>query len=162
MRILSKLELDAFGTRKAFDRVLSKSCRRGSKNHKKQFDSGQFGLFSSQSKEYLIDEALPSEEYTEIELIGMEKRYIGFYSSCNSVAISAFDFSEKFRSILEKLGIDDIGKVYVLAGSISAVKVVITKKHSNLWPSFLYFDETGSIECIFSKKPMLSQKALAR
>lgn len=155
---------DAFGTRKALIEYYPKAVAEA-QSHKKQFDSGQFGLFSSQSKEYLTDEALPSEEYTEIELIGMEKEVIGFTIHRNLLKQYQHLISQKIQKHIGELGIDDIGKVYVLAGSISAVKVVITKKTQQPMAFVSLFDETGSIECIvfpktYAQSPKLWQDSI--
>ncbi|MBP9797646.1 DNA polymerase III subunit alpha [Candidatus Woesebacteria bacterium] len=142
---------DAFATRKALIEYYPKAVSEA-QSHKKQFDSGQFGLFSSQTKEYLTDETLSTEEYTEIELIGMEKEVIGFTIHRNLLKQYQHLISNKIQKHIGDLGPDDIGKVYVLAGSISAVKVVITKKTQQPMAFVSLYDETGSIECIVFPK----------
>lgn len=142
---------DAFGTRKSlleyYPHALSESVSK-----KKQIDSGQFGLFSQKSVEKLKDDVLPDEEYSENELIMLEKEVLGFSLNRNQLKQYASLIDKKVQKKLGEISHDDVGKTYIMAGSISQIKNVVTKKAQQKMAFVTMYDETGSAECIVFPK----------
>jgi DNA polymerase-3 subunit alpha len=120
---------------------------------KQENSKGQFSLFiqSNQSKN-MTDNFDTVAEFSEDELITMEKEVIGFLISKNPLA--------KFKNIIDKKATkrigeitkEDIGKTHILVGVISGKKIIKTKKDNNEMAFLTLYDETGSIESIVFPK----------
>ncbi len=116
---------------------------------KTEFDKGQFGLFSQDdSYKSLQDTYDAVEEFSEEQIFGMEREVIGFLIDKNPL--------EKFKAIIDKkttkkigeVNMDDVNKDLILAGIISAKKIIKTKKDNSEMSFITVFDETGAIETV--------------
>ncbi len=116
---------------------------------KTEFDKGQFGLFSQDdSYQSLKDNYDAVEEFSEEQVFGMEREVIGFLIDKNPL--------EKFKTIIDKkatkkigeINIDDVNKDLILAGIISAKKIIKTKKDNSEMAFVTVFDETGTLETV--------------
>lgn len=116
---------------------------------KTEFDKGQFGLFSQDtSYKNLKDNFEKIEDFSEEQIFGMEREVIGFLIDKNPL--------EKFKAVIAKraskkigeITQDDVNKVLILAGIISAKKAIKTKKDNSDMAFITVFDETGSIETV--------------
>ncbi len=120
---------------------------------KTEFEKGQFGLFSQDDTyKNLSDKYELIEDFSEEEIFGMEREVIGFLIDRNPL--------EKFKEIIakrssKKIGEilpDDVNKEVVLAGIISAKKIIKTKRDNSEMAFITIFDETGSLECVIFPK----------
>lgn len=116
---------------------------------KTEFDKGQFGLFSQDdSYKSLPDNYEAIDEFSEEQIFGMEREVIGFLIDKNPL--------EKFKTIInakatKKIGeinAEDVNKDLILAGIISAKKIIKTKKDNSEMAFVTVFDETGSLETV--------------
>ena len=142
---------DAFGYRKALLTYYPQALAEA-QAYRKQFDSGQFDLFGVQKKEYLKDESLEQSEFSESELIVLEREVVGFTINRNQLKQYSALIEKKIKKKLGDLSHDDVGKTYILAGTISAVKFVTTKKDSQQMAFVNIYDESDSIEAIVFPK----------
>lgn len=142
---------DQFGTRRALLSYYPKALQEA-QGHKKQIESGQFGLFGEKETVIIEDEVLPTEEYSENELILMEKEAIGFTINRNQLKQYADIIARKVKKKLGEIGQEDVGKTFIMAGGISQVKNVVTKKGNEPMAFVTMFDETGTAECIVFPK----------
>ncbi len=120
---------------------------------KTEFDKGQFGLFSQEdSYKNLKDDFVEVEEFSEEQIFGMEREVIGFLIDKNPL--------EKFKLLIEKKASkkigeivpEDVNKDLILAGIISAKKIINTKRDNSEMAFITIFDETGSIEVVVFPK----------
>lgn len=116
-------------------------------------EKGQFGLFAEDTtNKSLPDNFEKLPEFTEDEIFTMEKEVIGFLINKNPL--------NKFKEIIDKkvtkrigeVTVADVGKTVILAGIVSAKKVILTKKDSSEMAFITVFDETGSIEMVMFPK----------
>ena len=142
---------DAFGTRKALLEYYPKALAEA-QLHKKQIDSGQFGLFSQEETQVLVDDELSDEEFTESELVPIEKEVIGFSINRNQLKQYAKLIEKKIQRKLGEISSEDVGKTFIMAGSISLIKNVVTKKNNEPMAFVTLYDETGSVDCIVFPK----------
>lgn len=149
---------DAFGTRKSLLAYYPQALIEA-QGRKKQVDSGQFDLFDQEQMTYLTDEPLSDDEFSESELVLIEKEVLGFSINRNLLKQYTAVISKKVQKKIGELGPEDVGKTYILAGNISLVKNVVTKKDSKPMAFVTVYDETGSIDCIvFPKTYATSQR----
>jgi DNA polymerase-3 subunit alpha len=139
---------DAFGTRAAllqyYPQALSEAA-----SHRTQEASGQYGLFGEVKQELFQDtEMIDVPELSENTLLEMEKEVVGFSITKNPLQQYANIIDTKIQKKLGEIIEEDIGKTYILAGSIGAIKQVTTKKNNDRMAFVTVFDETGSVELI--------------
>lgn len=150
---------DAFGNRAsllAYYPVVLEEVVRG----KKGVEDGQFNLFAEEktvgSKEILPD--IP--ELSENELLNMEREVIGFSITKNPLQQYKFIIDKKVQKKIGELTMEDVGTSFVLAGNVSRVKHVTTKKNNDAMAFVTIFDETGSIDVVVFPKLFATSKAL--
>ncbi|MBP9815980.1 DNA polymerase III subunit alpha [Candidatus Woesebacteria bacterium] len=139
---------DAFGTRASllqyYPQALTEAVSRRS-----QQASGQFGLFGEVKQEFLLDtDMIAIPEHPDNTLLEMEKEVVGFSISRNPLQQYAHIIDTKVQKKLGEITEEDIGKTYIFAGSIGAIKQVTTKKNNDKMAFVTVFDETGSLDLI--------------
>ena len=151
--------MDAYGARAAllsfYPKALDEVIRL-----KKGREEGQFGLFSDASEKVYRDELPGVAEFSESELLAMEREVIGFSITKNPLS--------QFKSIIEKkverkigeLSAEDVGKTYIIAGNVSRVKHVTTKKNNDEMAFVTLFDETGAIDVVVFPRLFRSTKPI--
>lgn len=142
---------DSFGTRKSlleyYPQALADAARQ-----KKQVESGQFGLFAQKETEKLVDEPLKDEEYEESDLVLFEKDVIGFSINRNQLKQYEAIIEKKIQRKLGEVTSEDVGKTFIMAGSISMIKNVMTKKGNEPMVFVTLYDKTGSLDCVVFPK----------
>ena len=103
---------------------------------KNQKDSGQFNLFDTASTSFISDNFKTIDECPEEELIAFEKEVIGFLINRNSLTKHQIVIDKKVTKKIIDIEHADIDKTHILAGSISSIKVVKTKKIMKIWLLF--------------------------
>lgn len=140
---------DQFGANRAsllmyYPQALSESTR--SKNEKTQ---GQFQLFVLPSSETNVTDTLPVvDEFSESELLLMEKEVIGFTITKNPLTQFKTIIDRKVTKKIGDITNDDEGKTHIIAGTVSRLKKIATKKDNKEMVFATLFDETGYIEVI--------------
>lgn len=151
---------DQFGARSAllmyYPQALDEVIRM--KNEKSQ---GQLQLFSSFSSEKNIADVLPHvDEFSESELLSMEKEVLGFYLTKNPLAQYKNNIDKKITKKIGDISFDDAEKTHIIAGTLSRLKKIITKKESKEMVFVTLFDETGSIEAIVFPRTYAATKTI--
>jgi len=143
---------DAFGTRAGLLQYYPKALSDAS-SRRIQHASGQFALFGEVSQEYISDsDMIEVPEMSDNALFEMEKEVVGFSINKNPLQQYAQIIDTKVQKKLGEITEEDVGKTYVLAGSIGAIKQVTTKKNNDRMAFVTVFDETGSVELIIFPK----------
>ncbi len=119
---------------------------------KEEDAKGQFGLFTSSDNKEQIDNFKEISEFSEEELLQMEKEVIGFLISKNPLEKFKKIIAEKVTKKIGELTHDDINKTVVLVGVISSRKIIKTKKTNQEMAFITLFDETESIEIVVFPK----------
>ncbi|MBI4008743.1 DNA polymerase III subunit alpha [Candidatus Roizmanbacteria bacterium] len=116
-------------------------------------EKGQFSLFGQEgSKLNLIDKITLVEDFNEDEILQMEKEIIGFLITKNPLLKFQKIIQKKITKKIGDVNTEDVNKTHILAGIVSAKKVIKTKRDNSEMAFMNLFDETGSIECVVFPK----------
>ncbi len=116
-------------------------------------EKGQYGLFGQRDiKESLADNIVPVEDFNEDEILQMEKDVIGFLITKNPLLKFKNIINEKVTKKIGDITAEDTNKTVILAGIVSARKIIKTKRDNSEMAFINIFDETGSIECVIFPK----------
>ena len=122
---------------------------------------GQFGLFAGHIEKKKVEDAFEHiAEYSDDELSMMEKEVIGFLISKNPLARFAAIIEEKATKHIGEVAKSDDKKNMVLAGVISAKKIIRTKKDNMEMAFITLYDDTGTIEAVFFPKSFEKLKSI--
>src|SRR3989344_3750415 len=151
---------DAFGNRAGLlmycPSALEKTLRM--KNEKTQ---GQFQLFSSLSSEKNSADIIPVvDELSESELLSMEKEVIGFFITKNPLAQFKGIIEKKVTKKIGEITAEDAEETHIIAGTLSRMKKIVTKKENKEMAFVTLFDETGSIEAIVFPRTYAATKTI--
>lgn len=114
---------------------------------------GQFSLFGSSSSASELLDSLPEvPEFADSEVLNMEKEIIGFSISKNPLSQHQKIIDEKITKKIGDISGADVGTSQIIAGNVSRIKKVNTKKNNQEMAFVTIFDETGSIEIIVFPK----------
>jgi DNA polymerase-3 subunit alpha len=138
---------DKFGPRTVLLEYYPQSLKE-SQDKRKQNDSGQFGLFHDGTVEYTLDSLPSNVADAKTVLSAMEQESIGFSLSGQPLDQYKDIIESKVSKRIGELNLNDVGKQLILAGNISSVKVVSTKKTNKKMAFVSIFDGTGSIEAV--------------
>lgn len=119
---------------------------------KKEMIAGQTDLFSLQQPLKIKDELPSVADFTEEEKYNMEKEMIGFAIGKNPLSPFKALIDKKITKKIGEINENDKGASHIIAGTISRVKKIITKKNNGEMAFVNLFDETGSIEVIVFPK----------
>lgn len=143
---------DEFGTRSAillyYPTVLTEIQKT-----KAQVAKGQFDLFGSSDQNAVLKDDLPDiREFDEELLAEYEREVIGFSLNRNILSKYKTVIDKKITKKIGEISEDDDGKKEIIAGTISSIKVVRTKKNNDEMIFVTIYDETGSIEAVVFPK----------
>lgn len=128
---------------------------------KESESKGQFGLFAGHiEKKEVKDTFEHVAEYPDDELSMMEKDVIGFLISKNPLTRFASIIEQKVTKHIGEVAKTDDKKVMVLAGVISAKKIIRTKKDNKEMAFISLYDDTGTIEAVFFPKTFEKLKSI--
>lgn len=120
---------------------------------KEDHSKGQFSLFvQGPTDGHVADNFDHVPEFTEDELITMEKEVIGFLISKNPLNKFKEIIAKKSTKRIGEVGKADINKTHILVGVLSSKKIIKTKKDNSEMAFITLYDETGSIEAIVFPK----------
>ncbi|OGK35759.1 DNA polymerase III subunit alpha [Candidatus Roizmanbacteria bacterium RIFCSPHIGHO2_12_FULL_39_8] len=110
---------------------------------------GQFSLFTQNSSQINLKDMIVSvEDFNEDEILQMEKEVIGFLITKNPLLKFQALIAKKVTKKVGDISLEDTDKTHILAGIISAKKIIKTKKDNSEMAFINIFDETGSLECV--------------
>lgn len=138
---------DAFGGRAALLSYYPKVLEEVSRMRRGR-EAGQFVLFGDTETKINKDELQVVPEFSESELLTMEREVIGFSITKNPLAQYQAIITKKANRKIGELTEADVGKTYIIAGNVSRVKHVMTKKNNDEMAFVTVFDETGAIDVV--------------
>ncbi len=150
--------LDRFGNRAQLMAALP-IIRENTVKSQKNKSNGQESLFETEEKLSSVDIHPNIPEFPLDEKLKLEKEMLGFYLSDHPVKkvmrIVGDLVSHKIRQLDPTL---HLNQQVTLAGLVSRVKTVLTKKNNSKMAFVILEDDTGSIDCtvfpkIFSENP---------
>src|SRR3989338_9310518 len=116
-------------------------------------EKGQFSLFGQASSQVrLADNFSEVEDFNEDEILQMEMEIIGFLITKNPLLKFQNIISKKVSKKIGDINTEEVNKTHILAGIVSAKKIIKTKKDNSEMAFINIFDETGSIECVIFPK----------
>ncbi|MBI4225603.1 DNA polymerase III subunit alpha [Candidatus Roizmanbacteria bacterium] len=116
-------------------------------------EKGQFSLFGQENSALkLVDNFNLVEDFNEDEILHMEKEVIGFLITKNPLLKFQSLIKKKITKKIGDINFADVGKTHILAGIVSAKKIIKTKRDNSEMAFVNLFDETGSIECVLFPK----------
>jgi DNA polymerase-3 subunit alpha len=122
-------------------------------DRKAEVEQGQFALFSSAHDEVDNKDTFKHiPEVSEDELCEMEREVIGFLLTKNPLDQYKEIIDRKVKKRLGDLTEADVKQTYILAGCISAKKIIKTKKDNSEMAFLTVFDQTGTLEVIVFPK----------
>ncbi|OGK17369.1 DNA polymerase III subunit alpha [Candidatus Roizmanbacteria bacterium RIFCSPHIGHO2_01_FULL_39_12c] len=114
---------------------------------KLEVEKGQFSLFSrNDDADKKEDVFTKVEDFSEDEILQMEKEVIGFLITKNPLLKFADIIKKKSTKKIGDISFEDVDKTHILAGIVSGRKVIKTKRDNSEMVFINLFDETGSIE----------------
>jgi DNA polymerase-3 subunit alpha len=122
-------------------------------SQKEEEEKGQFGLFGADEIETSTGddfEIIP--EVSNKEVFDMEKEVIGFSLTNNPLQTYKKIIEKKVQKKIVDVTEDDVGSFYIMAGVISSMKIVRTKKDNAQMAFLQVYDDTGSIEIVVFPK----------
>ena len=120
---------------------------------KSEIEKGQFRLFGQENlREKLSDSFTSVEDFSEDEILQMEKEIIGFLITKNPLLKFEDLIRKKITKKIGDVNIEDVNKTHILAGIVSGKKIIKTKKDNSEMAFINLFDETGSLECVVFPK----------
>ncbi|MCR4442578.1 MAG: DNA polymerase III subunit alpha [Peptococcaceae bacterium] len=125
-------------------------------------NSSQLSLFDFTSKKNDLNPAVPLprvRDFTEKEILQMEKEVLGLYLSGHPLAEYKEVIDRFVTHAIEELSPGQDGEMVCLAGLISAIRRTITKKGETM-AYFILEDLTGSIEALLFPKSLLKYNRL--
>lgn len=129
--------------------------------NKDQVEKGQYGLFFEQDVERTKGDTFAQlEEYSETDLIVMEKEVLGFLVTKNPLDRFRKVIEEKVSKNLSEVNLEDNKKQYIFAGVVNSVKVVKTKKDNSDMAFLSISDDSGSMEVTVFPKVYRKLRAL--
>lgn len=150
---------DAYGTRATLLTNYPQAVKE-IQDMKTDQEKGQFGLFGEEDTSQALKDTFHNvPEFSEDEIFVMEKEVIGFLINKNPLAKFQKIIEQKVTKKIGEIGEADIGKTVVLAGIVSARKIIQTKKDNSDMSFLTTYDETGSIEVVVFPKLHAKQGA---
>jgi len=123
-------------------------------------DEGQFSLFVADKPTEFKDKFEIIPEFSDEELFTMEKEIIGFSISRNPLTKYQKIIAQKISKKIGDLNEQDIDKTLILAGIVSAKKIIQTRNNNSEMAFIRIFDETGSIEVVVFPKAFARYKEI--
>ncbi len=115
---------------------------------KDQKQKGQIGLFAAAEQDTLQDKFERLPEFSESELIQIEKEVMGFSLSVNPLQKHQEKISSRVQLFFEDIADKHHNKDYIFAGFVSALRILKTKKTQQEMAIMTLFDGTSTIEAV--------------
>ncbi|MEI6532628.1 MAG: DNA polymerase III subunit alpha [Candidatus Roizmanbacteria bacterium] len=130
-------------------------------SQKDEAEKGQYNLFGMNlNDEKTTDTFVQEPEVSDVDIMKMEQEMIGFILTKNPLDRFRDIIKQKVSKKIAEVVIEDRGKLLILAGVISAKKIVQTKK-DNIDMAFInIYDDTGTIEGVLFPKAFHKLKSI--
>ena len=152
--------MDRFGKRASVFAALEGI--RGKVGNLKKKDDGQQALFSTAAGKVDLSDKFPEvEEWPIKERLAYEKQLLGFYLSANPLKSLMHRAESLITHRINQLDANyHLGQTVTLAGAISKLKQIYTKKSNAAMAFITLEDDSGSIEGVVFPKIYEQHKAL--
>lgn len=127
---------------------------------KKSKEDGQFNLFAVDESALVRDDLPDLPEFPESELLAGEREVVGFSISKNPLLQYKTIIDKKVDRKIGELSEADANTSRIIAGNISRIKQVITKKNNDEMAFVTVFDETGTIDVVVFPRLYRTTKAM--
>ncbi len=144
--------------RKALHKVLESALEHGQKAQRDK-RSGQMGLFGEGSAAPVPEPQLPTDEWTESEMLAREKAALGFYVTRHPLASSSELIEACATASTVDLSTMAEGTPVVLGGMVTSLKTVTTRSHKKMGIVSLE-DLKGSVEAIVFSEELEKYRTL--
>lgn len=143
---------DRFGTRATYLAHYPRLAKEVSMD-KETKEKGQYGLFAAEDDDQSTqDDFSQLPELSDREIYAMEKEVIGFALTQNPLQKFRKVIVQKVQKKFGELTEEDIKKSYRMAGVISNMRVVRTKKDNAEMAFLSMYDDTGTMEVVVFPK----------
>ncbi len=145
---------DAFGNRSAL-LIATDEIRKNAEAKLKKEASGQNSLFEDDEENDAVDspDKLPeTEEFSKSELLSFEKQFLGFYLSEHPSFSRLAKAAENLFKLSEISVSEHLGKKMKLAGLITSVKRIFTRKDGSEMAFVTIDDFTARLELVIFPK----------
>ncbi|MBU1110198.1 DNA polymerase III subunit alpha [Patescibacteria group bacterium] len=163
--------LDNFGKRAAVLAALPDFLKMGREERQKR-QNGQGGLFDMGTKKTFMPTPLPNvEEVSLVTRLGWEREFLGFNISKDPNEDKLEEVKSRVSHQIGDLGPESVNKKVKLAGIISRVRTILTRKNNQEMAFIGLRDATGEIEGVvfpsiyggykgMTENPILEQNAV--
>ncbi|KKS41141.1 MAG: polymerase III, alpha subunit protein [Candidatus Gottesmanbacteria bacterium GW2011_GWB1_43_11] len=138
---------DQFGSRAGLLTGISQIVEEVQKD-KKHSQSGQIGLFETDTGRRHDTKLPETEEFTKSELLRFEKDMFGFYFTEHPLTPIFSQISQKVSHQIADLTSADVGATVVIGGIVSQIKKIITKSSGQEMAFIRLSDLSGVIEVV--------------
>ena len=142
---------DQYGKRSALISYYPSIVAEVGKSKRDSLD-GQYNLFNTGDTQTSKDNLPDMDEFSEDEILMMERQAIGFSLSKNPLEQYGAIINQRIDKKIGDLSLEDVGKIYIVAGAILRVKQVTTKKNNDNMAFVTLFDESGAIDVVVFPK----------
>lgn len=125
-------------------------------NWQKQKNSNQLSIFDFASQQSALNPPIPlpiARDFTEKEILQMEKEVLGLYLSGHPLTEFKDIIKKTTSHTIEELSQEHDGKIISLAGLITAIRRTVTKRGETM-AYFILEDLTGNVEALVFPKNM--------
>ncbi len=153
--------MDAYGKRAALIEVLEVIRGKASSAQKKK-DQAQQDLFGGMETKVMVEDKLPEVEEWDInEKLKYEKELLGFYMSANPLKGIMKRAEKHLTHRINQLDVHHhLGQTVTLAGTVSRVKQVYTKKNNSAMAFVTLEDDSATADIVVFPKIYEEFKAL--
>jgi DNA polymerase-3 subunit alpha len=150
--------------RKALVDVLGKALQLGAESQRDRA-AGQMTMFGSFADEAASEQrpAIPTEEWTEAEMLAHEKSVLGFYITSHPLAAHAKVLEQYSTARCEELTALKQDTEVIIGGMISRLRMVTTRNGRNAGSKLAvltFEDLTGSIEAVVFSEQLETYRTL--
>ncbi len=149
----------AFGNRSTLITCFPELVEQVSKS-KESIQIGQSDFFASDTPNDHPDTFSILPEYDEYQIAEFERELIGFLISSSPMTRYQKIIDEKVTMKIKDISLDDVKKKFILAGVLSTVKIVRTKKDQSEMAIMTLNDGTGTLEMVAFPKTYATLKSV--
>jgi len=153
--------MDKFGKRSSILASLD-SIREKTSKRRKDLESGQISLLplsAKKEKGLIKDELIETDEFPKEELLRMEKELLGLYLTEHPLIKQLGLLADTITHKINELEDFEQGKVKI-AGVVSKIKTILTRKSGKEMAFITIEDETGQIEIVVFPNTFSEKKNL--
>jgi len=150
--------LNQFGKRAAMLSALDK-IRQAAEGEQKRKANGQGSLFASNNPRPVLSVKIPNiDEFSLEEILGFEKELFGFYLTHDPIQKELGKFASLATHRLNQLE-EETGNRVRVVGSITNLRLTLTRKNQQEMAFLTIRDETGQVEAVIFPKTFVESRS---